>query len=175
MFKFFDDRITIRILVESLSAYNPFRPYDDSHYSYHFKDNLFYVTVKFPYRQDIHEKYTLIYNIDSTEFDIEPNDLNIRVGSFAYKRLQKALNKACKHSVERSAFFNMVYSERNKMAKYITTNSKTSSDNNHSSKSNNRSNKSRTSCNPSIRDAVWSSGDDSSGSSSSSRSSNGCD
>jgi len=175
MFKFFDDRITIRILVESLSAYDPFYPYDDRHYSYHFKDNFFHVKVKFPYREDINEKYTLIYNVNTTDFDIEPNDIKIKLGSFTYKRIQKALKKACGHSLERTAFFNMVYLERQKMAEYITTESKTSGDSNLSSKGKHRTNKSNTSYTPSVRDAVWSSADDSSSSSSGSRSSNGCD
>jgi hypothetical protein len=159
MFKFFDDRTTIRILVESLSAYDPFYPYDDSHYSYHFKDDLFHVKVKFPYREDIHEKYTFIYDVKTNHFDVEPNDLNIKVGSFAYKRLQKALVKACRHSINRTQFFNTVYSERNKMAKFITNDSVGSDSGRKNSKNNNRNSKSKTSCNPFVRDVFLSSSD----------------
>lgn len=165
MFKFLDKLVTVGIIKEQLRTYSIWRPYDDSSYSYSIEGNTTSVVIKFPYRKDLHQKYTLKYDNDTKDFTISPNDLNIKKGSFSYRKIKRALVFADTVIKDRVDFYNSVYKSRKEVSEMMqrtnTITHKSSSDD-YSRPKRSKTSSGSGRCIPSMRDNFMSSADSSS-------------
>lgn len=116
---FLDRLIITRIIIDQLKSYNPFRPYDDSQYSYKNEGVFTSIKIKFPFKPEMHEKYILKFNNETKEFTIYPDDLNIKKDSLRYKKIKKAILFARKRIKEKQDFYDSVYKSRKEYSELI--------------------------------------------------------
>lgn len=167
LFMIYHNLVTIGIISKQLKTYNVWNPYDDSSYSYSIEGNTTSVVIKFPYRKDIHQKYTLKYDNDTKDFTISPNDLNIKKGSLNYRKIKRALVFANTVIKDRVDFYNSVYKSRKELSEMMhrTNNNHTNSSKGDYNRPKKIKKDSRSGWfSPSMRDNLISSSDDSSSS-----------